>query len=148
MIEGRIMTAYPSPVSILAALLWRRLPLLSSCSPAKPALAAQLPEVSIVTVQRGRVPVTLDFPARTAAYLVAEVRARAGCIVLRRDFEKGAEVRVGQRLYQIDRAPYRAALDSATGTWLKSQANLLDNERAAQALKTARRRKCGKQAGL
>jgi membrane fusion protein (multidrug efflux system) len=55
---------------------------------------------------------------------VAQVRARVDGIVLKREFKEGADVKSGQRLYQIDPAPFRAALDSAIGTLQKSQANL------------------------
>jgi membrane fusion protein (multidrug efflux system) len=44
--------------------------------------------------------------------------------VLRREFTEGADVKAGQRLYQIDPAPYRAALDSALAALQKAQANL------------------------
>jgi membrane fusion protein (multidrug efflux system) len=55
---------------------------------------------------------------------VAQVRARVDGIVLRREFTEGADVKAGQRLYQIDPAPYRAALDSALAALQKAQANL------------------------
>jgi len=55
---------------------------------------------------------------------VAQVRARVDGIVLRREFKEGADVKAGQRLYQIDPAPYRAALDSALAALQKTQANL------------------------
>ncbi|MDB5864107.1 MAG: family efflux transporter subunit, partial [Betaproteobacteria bacterium] len=58
-------------------------------------------------------------------YLVAQVRTRVDGIVLKRDFTEGADVKAGQRLYQIDPAPFRAALDSAMGALQKSQANLV-----------------------
>ena len=98
---------------------------LAGCSKAKQAPPAQPPEVSVVSVQRGSVPVTIDLPGRTNPYLVAQVRARVDGIVLKRGFKEGADVKAGQRLYQIDPAPYRAALDSAIGTLQKSQANLV-----------------------
>jgi membrane fusion protein (multidrug efflux system) len=77
-----------------------------------------------VTVRKASVPVLTELPGRTAAYLVAQVRARVDGIVLKREFKEGADVKGGQRLYQIDPAPFRAALDSALGTLQKSQANL------------------------
>jgi len=107
-------------LGLLAALA-----ILGGCARAKEApQAPQPPEVSVVTVQRGSVPVTIDLPGRTNPYLVAQVRARVDGIVLKRDFKEGADVKSGERLYQIDPAPYRAALDSALGTLQKSQANL------------------------
>ena len=110
---------------------------LAGCSKAKPAApAAQPPEVSVVSVHRGSVPVTLDLPGRTNPYLVAQVRARVDGIVLKREFKEGADVKAGQRLFQIDPAPYRAALDSAIGTLQKSQANLVAQNALEERFKT------------
>jgi membrane fusion protein (multidrug efflux system) len=87
---------------------------LGACSNAQtPAPAPQLPEVSVVTVHRGSVPITTELPGRTSAFLVAQVRARVDGIVLKREFKEGSEVKMGQRLYQIDPAPYIPALNSA-----------------------------------
>jgi membrane fusion protein (multidrug efflux system) len=101
------------------------LAILGGCARAKDAPAPPPPpEVSVVTVRKASVPVLTELPGRTAAYLVAQVRARVDGIVLKREFKEGADVKGGQRLYQIDPAPFRAALDSALGTLQKSQANL------------------------
>jgi membrane fusion protein (multidrug efflux system) len=115
-----------APVTASGAALVAALAALAGCSGAKPAApAAQPPEVSVVTVQRASVPVTTELPGRTSPYLVAQVRTRVDGIVLKRDFTEGADVKAGQRLYQIDPAPFRAALDSAMGALQKSQANLV-----------------------
>jgi membrane fusion protein (multidrug efflux system) len=79
----------------------------------------------VVAVRKASVPVVTELPGRTSAYLVAQVRARVDGIVLKREFAEGTDVKAGQRLYQIDPAPYRAALDSALGALQKSQANLV-----------------------
>jgi membrane fusion protein (multidrug efflux system) len=78
----------------------------------------------VVTVRKAAVPVVTELPGRTSAYLVAQVRARVDGIVLKREFREGADVKAGQRLYQIDPAPYRATLDNALGALQKAQANL------------------------
>jgi membrane fusion protein (multidrug efflux system) len=44
---------------------------------------------------------------------VAEVRPQVNGVLLKRLFTEGANVKEGQQLYQIDPAPYQAALDSA-----------------------------------
>jgi len=95
------------------------------CVQAKqPPPSPTAPEVTVVTIHRQPVPVTTELPGRTSAYLVAQVRARVDGIVLRREFTEGADVKAGQRLYQIDPAPYRAALDSALAALQKAQANV------------------------
>ena len=82
------------------------------------------PEVSVMTVHATRVPVTMELPGRTTAVAVAQVRSRVDGIVLARDFREGADVGAHQRLFQIDPAPYRAALDSALAVLARAEANL------------------------
>ncbi|WP_446719341.1 efflux RND transporter periplasmic adaptor subunit [Herbaspirillum sp. WKF16] len=79
----------------------------------------------MATMHRTSVPVNIELPGRTSAYLVAQVRARVDGIVLRRGFQEGADVRVGQSLYQIDPAPYRVALKSAEASQQKAESNLI-----------------------
>ena len=98
---------------------------LAGCGSAKPAPTSPPPQVSVVTVHRASVPITNELPGRTSPYLVAQVRARVDGIVLRRDFKEGSEVKAGQRLYQIDPAPYIAALNSAQASLQKAEANLV-----------------------
>jgi len=93
------------------------------------------PQVSVVTVRHTSVPVTTDLPGRTSAYLVAQVRARVDGIVLKRAFEEGSNVTANQLLYQIDPAPYRAALDSARAQLARARANA--EATAAQAQRDA-----------
>src|ERR1700704_4152225 len=106
------------------ALLSVALVVLGCVQAKQPPPSPTAPEVTVVTVHRQPVPVTTELPGRTSGYLVAQVRARVDGIVLRREFTEGADVKAGQSLYQIDPAPYRAALDSALGMLQKAQANL------------------------
>jgi membrane fusion protein (multidrug efflux system) len=101
---------------------------LSACGadPA-PAKASATPDVTVLAVQHGAVPISVELPGRTAPYLLAEVRARVDGIVQERSFTDGADVRQGQPLYQIDPAPYRAALASAEATLQRTQANLVSS---------------------
>jgi len=98
---------------------------LAACGKQQSGPPQQTPEVGVVTVQPEAVPVVTELPGRTNAYLVAQVRARVDGIVLRREFTEGTDVKVGQRLYKIDPAPYIAALNSAKATLAKAQANLV-----------------------
>jgi membrane fusion protein (multidrug efflux system) len=81
-------------------------------------------EVGVLTVATAPVTLTQDLPGRTSAFRVAEVRARVNGIVLKRLFTEGADVQEGQVLYEIDPAPYQAALDSALGTLARAEANV------------------------
>jgi len=122
---------------LLQRLAYVSLPvLLGACVQAKQAPApAQPPEVTVLAVHRQAVPVTTDLPGRTSPFLVAQVRARVDGIVLKRDFTEGTDVKSAAQLYQIDPAPYRAALDSAKATAQKAQANLASTTALAERYK-------------
>ena len=71
------------------------------------------PEVATVTVTTQKVLLTTELPGRTAPYLIAEIRPQVSGLLLKRLFTEGSDVTAGQELYQIDPAPFQAALDSA-----------------------------------
>lgn len=99
------------------------------------AAQAQPPEVGVVTVQLGSVPLVSDLPGRLEAYRTAQVRARAAGILQKRLFKEGSDVKAGQQLFQIDNTPYQANLQSAQASLAQAEANLV------QAASTARRYK-------
>jgi membrane fusion protein (multidrug efflux system) len=80
-------------------------------------------QVGVVTVQPRSVALRTELPGRVEALRVAQVRARVNGVVLKRQFVEGSDVKVGQPLFQIDPAPYQAALDSASATLAKAKAN-------------------------
>jgi membrane fusion protein (multidrug efflux system) len=80
--------------------------------------------VATVTIQPQRLVLTTELPGRTTSYLVAEIRPQVNGIIQKRLFEEGSYVKEGQVLYQIDAAPFQAALDSARAALAKSEANL------------------------
>lgn len=57
--------------------------------------------------------ITAELPGRTSPFETSDVRPQVGGIIVSRPFTEGADVWAGQLLYQIDPAPYRAALDQA-----------------------------------
>ncbi|WP_075256625.1 efflux RND transporter periplasmic adaptor subunit [Herbaspirillum camelliae] len=109
---------------------------LAGCGKSQQAAPAAGPQsVTVTTVHRTSVPVNIELPGRTSAYLVAQVRARVDGIVLKRGFQEGADVRVGQSLYQIDPAPYQVALKSAEATLKKAESNLVAMNLQAERFK-------------
>ena len=71
---------------------------------------------AVVAVQEAKarsIPVEFEYPAQTAGSREVEVRARVPGILLKRNFEEGAQVRAGQSLYQLDAAPFEAAVSRA-----------------------------------
>jgi membrane fusion protein (multidrug efflux system) len=89
------------------------------------------PQVGVITTKLETVALQTELPARVEPVRVAQVRARVNGVVLKRLFTEGSEVKAGQVLYQIDPAPYEAALASARANLVRSQAVL--NQAAAQA---------------
>ncbi len=83
-----------------------------SCS-RKQASPPPVPEVATVTVARQPVLLTTELPGRAAPCLIAEIRPQVNGLIQKRLFTEGADVQAGQELYQIDPAPFQAALDSA-----------------------------------
>jgi membrane fusion protein (multidrug efflux system) len=80
--------------------------------------------VTAVTVQPHQILLTTELPGRTSAYRMAEIRPQVNGLVLKRHFTEGAEVRAGEVLYQIDPAPFQAALNNARAALGRSEANL------------------------
>jgi len=82
------------------------------------------PEVATVTVAPQRVMLTTELPGRTSPYLIAEIRPQVSGLLLRRLFTEGSDVKAGDLLYEIDPAPFQAALDNALAALGRSEANL------------------------
>ncbi len=134
----------PSPtlskiaVTTLAALL-----LLSACGdkeaaapgPGGPGGARPPPAVGVITAKLEPVVLQTELPGRVEPVRVAQVRARVNGVVLKRLFTEGSEVKAGQSLFQIDPAPYAAALNSARANLGKAQANLTQASAQAERYK-------------
>jgi membrane fusion protein (multidrug efflux system) len=108
---------------------------LSACGDQPPPKAPQMTEVGVVTLGTRSIRVTTELPGRTTALLTSQVRARVDGIILQRAFKEGADVKLGQLLFKIDPAPYRAALASAAATLLKAQANVKATHAQAERYK-------------
>jgi membrane fusion protein (multidrug efflux system) len=122
----------------LAALLVASACALSACGKKDAAQAAggpggnrPPPQVGVIVTKLEPVALETELPARVEPLRVAQVRARVNGVVLKRLFVEGSEVKAGQILFQIDPAPYQAALSSARANLVKAQAVL--NQAAAQA---------------
>ena len=106
-------------VALLAALL-----VLAACGDKAPQGGPPPPpEVGVVTVALKTLDVPTELPGRVEAARVAQVRARVTGIVQKRLFAEGSDVKSGDVLFQIDPAPYKAAIDSARAALAKAQAN-------------------------
>lgn len=97
------------PSVALAALV-----VISGCGKSAPP-PPPTPAVGVITVTQEAVTLTSELPGRIAAVETSEVRPQVAGVIRRRLFTEGSMVRAGQVLYEIEDAPYRAALGSATG---------------------------------
>ena len=108
----------PASVAVLVALL-----VLAACGDKAPQGGPPPPpEVGVVTVATRTLDVPTELPGRVEAARVAQVRARVTGIVQKRLFAEGSDVKAGDVLFQIDPAPYKAAVDSAKAALAKAQA--------------------------
>jgi membrane fusion protein (multidrug efflux system) len=88
------------------------------------ARQAPTPVVSVVTVQPQAVTLTVELPGRTSAYRIAEIRPQVNGLIQKRLFTEGTVVNAGDILYQIDPAPFEAALQNAKAALIRSKASL------------------------
>lgn len=87
---------------------------LAACSKPAPEEAAAPPAaVTVLKLQAAPVVLSDELPGRVAAFRTADIRPQVGGIVLRRQFEQGADVTAGQKLFQLNPAPFQADVDSA-----------------------------------
>lgn len=119
-----------SPTARLLLLPTVIVSLLAACGEKKPAApgpgAGAPPPANVATISIApeQVANVTELPGRIEAIRSAEVRARVGGIVQRRLFNEGSEVRAGATLYQIDPAPFQAAVSNAEATLARAEANL------------------------
>ena len=100
---------YTTTLAIAAALLG-----LAACSrPQEAPPAAPPPSVTVLKLQAAPVVLSDELPGRVAAFRTADIRPQVGGIVLRRLFEQGADVKPGQKLFQLNAAPFQAEADAA-----------------------------------
>ena len=83
-----------------------------------------VPEVATVTLQPRKIMLSTELPGRTSPFRVAEIRPQISGLILKRLFTEGSDVKAGKVLYQIDPAPFQAALDNTKAALGKAEANL------------------------
>lgn len=80
--------------------------------------------VSVLTVKKQTINMTQSLPGRISAFKQSQIRPQVDGIITARLFEEGGDVEQGQQLYQIDDAPYKAALASTEADLKSAQANV------------------------
>lgn len=88
----------------------------------KSADAPAVPEAVVLATTRHAERQSTQQPGRLEAYRSADVRARAGGVILERRYQEGQQVARGDVLFRIDPQPLAAALDAARGALARAQA--------------------------
>ncbi|WP_020585100.1 efflux RND transporter periplasmic adaptor subunit [Endozoicomonas elysicola] len=104
---------------------------LAGCSEDKQQQQHQMPPpaVSVFNVADQEVGEYHEFVARSEAIDVVDIRARVEGFLVERNFTEGGLVEKDQLLYEIDRAPFIAALKGAEAQLASSKANLVNAQK-------------------
>ncbi|KQU82340.1 RND transporter [Variovorax sp. Root318D1] len=97
--------------------------------------ARPAPEVGVVVATPTDVGLVTELPGRLEASRVAQVRARASGILLKREFREGSDVKAGQLLFRIDPAPLVASAQNAQATLARAEANAVQAKALADRYK-------------
>lgn len=119
--------------------------LLAACNSEKAAAPPPQPQlqVSVVSLHPQPVAITAELPGRVSASLIAEIRPQVNGIIKARLFREGSEVKAGDVLYEIDPAPYQAALDSAVAAQHKAEAAVANAQVRADRYRELLQRNAG-----
>lgn len=112
-------------VLVILSALW-----LSGCD-APEQVAPPAPEVAVVRLHSETVTLTSELPGRVVAAETSEVRPQVNGVIRKRLFEEGGLVEAGQILYEIEDAPYQAALGTAQGALARAEAAIDATRRKA-----------------
>jgi membrane fusion protein (multidrug efflux system) len=98
--------------------------LLGGCAKQEQPPPAQPLQVTAVSVTPRDTPVQFEFVAQTESSREVQIRARVDGFLDKRLYTEGNMVREGQPLFQMDRKPFEAALQSAQGQLEQQRAKL------------------------
>ena len=87
--------------------------------------APPIPEVPVVTVSSVTMPDEPEFIGQTEASRPVEIRSQVTGILKERFFTEGRDVKQGDRLYQIDPIPFKAAKSIANARVAQAEARLV-----------------------
>ncbi|WP_447984872.1 efflux RND transporter periplasmic adaptor subunit [Nitrospira sp. Nam74] len=120
------MIGHPRRLVLLVWFLCAGMLILPGCK--KEAASNQpppVPTVEVVTVSLQNVPDEPEFIGEAQASRVVEIRSQVTGTIKERFYEEGRDVKKGDRLYQIDPIPFRAAVLSAQAKVSQAEARLI-----------------------
>jgi membrane fusion protein, multidrug efflux system len=93
------------------------------------------PEVAVITVTMQTVPDEPEFIGQAESSRPVEIRSQVKGIIKERFFQEGRDVKKGDRLYQIDPVPFRAAVASAKAMVAQAKARLVQARQNLERVK-------------
>lgn len=109
---------------------------LAGCEQSEPQAAAKVEErpvpVTVYKVEKKELGTSVAFTGRIEAADKVELRARVDGFLEKRLFAEGADVKKGDLLFVIEKAPYAAAVSEAKGAIESAQATLTRTEQEYQ----------------
>ena len=93
-----------------------------------PAAAPPPAEVGVIETRAAEVPLTLVYAGRVAGFRDVEIRPQVSGVLLKREFNEGAQVKQGQVLFRIDPRTYEIALARGQAQLAQAQASLRQAE--------------------
>ena len=121
--------------NILCAALMPAMLIACKKEPAPVQKPAPLTVGAVKTVRR-EVPLAFEYTGKAQGSKETEVRARVGGILVKRNYTEGSKVEEGQVLFEIDRQPYKIALDKAKAELDRQTADLSAVEQQWERVKT------------
>lgn len=101
---------------------------------ANPALAA--PPVTVAVAQQEPVPIEIDAIGNAQPYRTVQVKSMVDGQIDRVALKQGQDVRAGQVMFQLDKRPFKAALDQALGKLAQDEATAENNKALAARANT------------
>ncbi|MDR2067608.1 MAG: efflux RND transporter periplasmic adaptor subunit [Holosporaceae bacterium] len=123
-------------VSVLAVLIVSLL--VVGCDDKK-QIQTPLPLVGATKATKRNIPLILEAPAKITGSLEIQIRAQVSGILKSRLFKEGQYVKEGEKLFEIDPEPYKAALTKAQGTLAQAQSELRRTTRDYERMKKLHR---------
>lgn len=93
------------------------------------------PPVGVVKVHEEKLALSSELFGKVLSTSVAEIRPQVNGIILERSFSEGSFVKKGTKLFQIDPAPYQAALDKAKGALKEAEATIFSAQKLVSRYK-------------
>ncbi|MDR0632457.1 MAG: efflux RND transporter periplasmic adaptor subunit [Holosporaceae bacterium] len=91
--------------------------------------------VGAAKVVRQNVPFVVEVPAKITGALEIQIRAQVSGILKSRLFQEGQYIHEGEKLFEIDPEPYKAALTRAQGSFAQAESELRRTTRDYERMK-------------